>query len=196
MYLSRRPPPGARLSGWATYTFGVARREAYGRTFPFEYDRRHAATVVAGLRVKSWLDVAATARVASGFPRTPVRGLRVAAAADAADADADGNRAELVPERDPAGRPVYLIDLGGVGNLLTARLPTFARLDFRATAYPGGRQGRWELYLDVINVLDRENVGFVGPKLEYDPAAERPRLVETGTASIPFLPSFGVRFRF
>jgi hypothetical protein len=88
------------------------------------------------------------------------------------------------------------VDLGGVGNLLSARLPLFARLDLRATARPGGRGSRWELYLDVINVLDRENVGFVDPRLEFDPAAERPRVVEEGSASIPFLPSFGVRFRF
>ena len=196
VYVSRRPRPGARLSGWATYTFGVARREAYGRTYPFDYDRRHAATVVAAVRVREWLDVAATARVASGFPRTPVRGLRVAARPDAADRDGDGNRLELVPERDPDGRPVYTIDLGGVGDMLSARLPAFARLDLRATARPGGRRGRWELYLDVINALDRENVGYVEPYLEHEPTADRPRLLEKGTASIPFLPSFGVRFRF
>lgn len=46
------------------------------------------------------------------------------------------------------------------------------------------------------NVLDRENVGYVEPYLEYDPTADRPRLLEKETASIPFLPSFGVRFRF
>jgi hypothetical protein len=196
VYVSRRPRPETRLSGWATYTYGVARREAYDRTLPFEYDRRHAGSAVMAVRVRDWLDVAATARVASGFPRTPVRGLRVAPIADTTDLDGDGRRTEWVPERDPEGRLVYLVDLGGVGNLLSARLPLFARLDLRATARPGGRGSRWELYLDVINVLDRENVGFVDPRLEFDPGAERPRVVEEGSASIPFLPSFGVRFRF
>jgi hypothetical protein len=196
VYLSRRPRPATRVSGWLSYTYGVARREAYGRTLPFEYDRRHAGSAVVALRARDWLDVAATVRVASGFPRTPVRGLRVAAVEDAGDADGDGNRAELLPERDRDGALVYLVDVGGVDRLLSGRLPLFARVDLRATARPGGRAGRWELYLDVINVLDRENVGFYDPRLEYDPAADRPRLVEEGTASIPFLPSFGVRFRF
>src|SRR6185295_11250904 len=31
-----------RLSGWASYTFGVADITSYGRQYPFDYDRRHS----------------------------------------------------------------------------------------------------------------------------------------------------------
>jgi outer membrane receptor protein involved in Fe transport len=178
------------------YTLGKAERTSYGRSYPFEYDRRHALSLVANWRARRRLDVAVTARVASGFPRTPVIGLRVAERADAGDADGDGDRAELVPWLDAAGLPVYTLDLGGVSNLAAGRLPTFARVDLRATFYPGGREGRWTLYLDVINVLNRDNAAQLDPRLEHEPGAERPRLVEEPLGGIPILPSLGVRFRF
>ncbi len=188
VYVARRATSaGTRLVGWASYTFGVADREAYGRTFPFDYDRRHALSVVDSLRVKDWLELATTLRVASGFPRTPVVGIRVAAVPDAAD---------LVPQRDPAGRLVYTLDRGGVANLSSARLPAFARLDFRASFTPRGRRGRWLIYLDVLNVLNRRNAGNIETSLVYDPGADRPRPVDAYGGSIPRLPSVGVRFRF
>jgi hypothetical protein len=196
LFLTRRDAPARRLSGWLAYSLGKAERTSYGRSYPFEYDRRHALSLVANWRARRRLDVAVTARLASGFPRTPVAGLRVAERADTADRDADGNRTELVPWLDASGLPVYTIDLGGVSNLNSGRLPAFARVDLRATFFPGGRQGRWTLYLDVINVLNRDNAGQLDPQLVHDPGAEQPRLVEERLGGIPLLPSLGVRFRF
>ena len=96
-----------------------------------------------------------------------------------------------------AGKSViYTVDAGGVDNLNTARLPVFARVDVRTTFRPGGGSGRWELYVDVINVLNRKNAGAIRAQLEYDPTSDRPRLVETRGAAIPLLPSFGMRVRF
>jgi hypothetical protein len=190
-----RPGRGP-VSGWLSYTWAKAERTAYGRRYPFEYDRRHAASAVLSWRAKPWLELAATARVASGFPRTPVAGLRVAATEDASDVDGDGDRAELIPERDPAGLLVYTTDLGGVSNLNAARLPGFARLDLRFTFRPKGPSGRWSLYLDLLNATNRKNAGAIDPQLEHDPGADRPRIVQERTGSIPFLPSLGVHFRF
>jgi len=34
------------------------------------------------------------------------------------------------------------------------------------------------------------------PRLEYDPTADVPRLIYRRGASVPFLPTFGLRFRF
>jgi hypothetical protein len=190
LYAARRATSAdTRLTGWASYTYGVADREAYGRTYPFDYDRRHALSIVDRFRVKDWFEVATTLRVASGFPTTPVVGLRVAAVAD-------GSTLALVPRRDPAGRLVYTPDRGTVSNLNSARLPVFARLDVRATFAPHGRTGRWLFYLDAINVLNRKNAGSIDTTLAYDPTSDRPRPVEDRGGSIPFLPSFGVRFRF
>lgn len=197
LYLARAAS-GAEsgLSGWLAYTFGHAERDAYGRTYPFEYDRRHALSVVALWPATGWLDVSATARVASGFPRTPAVGVRVSGRPDAGDSDKDGDLSELVPERDSEGRLVYVVDLGGVENLNSARLPVFARLDLRLTFRPRWSGGRWQFYLDLINALDRENAGILDPRLEHDPDSGRPRIREERVASIPFLPSIGVRFRF
>ena len=77
--VQKRPTPGARLTGWASYTWGRAEREEYGRTLPFEYDRRHAASLVGSWRITPKWELGATVRAFSGFPRTPVLGLRVAA---------------------------------------------------------------------------------------------------------------------
>ncbi|MCM2255973.1 MAG: TonB-dependent receptor [Vicinamibacteria bacterium] len=196
VFLSRRAAADDKLSGWLAYGYGHAEREAWGRTLPLDYDRRHSLSLVANWRPSRTIDVGATFRVASGFPYTPVTGLRVDAMPDAADADRDGNVAELVPMRDTAGRPVWTTDLGGIDNLNTAQLPTFARLDLRLSWRPRGERGRWQFYLDVINVLNRDNAGELEPSLVYQPGADRPAVVLTNSQSIPLLPSFGVRFRF
>ena len=72
----------------------------------------------------------------------------------------------------------------------------FARVDLRATWRPRGAEGRWEVYAEVINLLNRKNAGTLAAELAYDPSAERPRLVEKPDESIPRLPTVGLRFRF
>ena len=54
----------------------------------------------------------------------------------------------------------------------------------------------WELYAEVINLLDRQNAGAFDPELVYDPASDRPKIVEQRDQAIPRLPTLGVRFRF
>ena len=188
--VQKRPTPGARLTGWASYTWGRTSRDEYGRSVPFDYDRPHAASLVASWRFSPKWEFAATARAFSGFPRTPVLGLRVGA-----QETADGR---LVPALDAEGRYVYETDSGDVANLNSARLPAFFRLDLRLSWKPRGEAGRWLFYLDVINATNRDNVGQLDPRLAYDPASplDQPRLLLEPTAAIPFLPSVGVRFRF
>ncbi|MGD9903828.1 MAG: TonB-dependent receptor [Vicinamibacterales bacterium] len=197
VFLSRpTAPPDARLRGWVSYTWGRAERDAYGRRYAFEYDRRHALSAVTAFQFTPRWELAATTRVASGFPRTAPLGVRVAGVEDGADRDGDGIIDEIVPDRDAAGRLVYAVDFGDVGNLNGARLPVFARVDLRATWRPRGAAGRWELYAEVINVLDRQNAGAYDPRLTYDPESDRPRIVEERDQAIPRLPTLGVRFRF
>ncbi|MGE0361632.1 MAG: TonB-dependent receptor [Vicinamibacterales bacterium] len=197
VFLSRPTAPAdAKLRGWVSYTWGRAERDAYGRRYAFEYDRRHAFTAVTSFQFTPRWELAATTRVASGFPRTAPLGVRVAGVEDAADRDGDGVTDEILPDRDGAGRLVYAVDFGGVANLNGARLPVFARVDLRATWRPRGAAGRWELYAEVINVLDRQNAGAFDPRLAYDPASDRPAVVEERDQAIPRLPTLGVRFRF
>lgn len=197
LFVSRTSAPAsARLRGWASYTWGRAERESYGRTYAFEYDRRHALSVVASYRLSDRWELATTTRVASGFPRTAPLGVRVVGAADVLDRDGDGNATELVPKTDAAGNYYYGVAFGGVQNLNNARLPLFARLDTRATWRPRGAAGRWELYVEVINLLNRKNAGSLSPELEYNAGADRPMIVEKRDQGIPRLPTLGVRVRF
>jgi outer membrane receptor protein involved in Fe transport len=149
---------------------------------------------VGQLRLSRRFDLAVTGRFTSGFPSTPPVGLKISSVPDEQDVDGDGNRTELIPERDKAGRLVYALDLGSIANMNTARQPAYARVDARLTYKP--RSGRLSVYLDVINVFNRKNVGMMEHQLEYDPNSDRPRIVEQGKGSIPFLPSLGVHYRF
>ncbi|MFN7978240.1 MAG: TonB-dependent receptor plug domain-containing protein [Vicinamibacterales bacterium] len=194
VFLNR--PGGGRLTGWTSYTWGKADREAYGRSFPFEYDRRHAFTVVASYALTSRWEVAATSRLASGFPRTVPLGVRVAGREDLLDLDRDGNTDEILPARDANGLLEYVVNYGGIANLNGARLPYFARTDARVTWRPRGAAGRWEIYAEVINLLNRKNAGALTAELAYASGADRPAIVEKRDQSIPRLPTVGVRFRF
>lgn len=88
------------------------------------------------------------------------------------------------------------MDLGDTENLNSGRLPFYARLDLRATWRPGGDAGRFELYLEAINLLNRENAVRIESELRYDPNSEFPSVVELPSEGFPFLPSFGIRYRF
>ena len=56
--------------------------------------------------------------------------------------------------------------------------------------------GRWSWYIEVINLLNRDNPVEFQTELAHDPGALTPRIVENPTAGFPILPSFGVRIRF
>ncbi len=180
--------PAARLTGWVSYGWGRAERESYGRRYAFEYDRPHAFSAVGRYRLTSRWDAAATVRLASGFPRTPPLGLRVAAAED--------DRGRLVPATDSAGDLLYTIDYGGVGNLNADRLPHYARVDFRVSYQRGGADRGWSLYVEVINLLGRDNAIELEPRLRHDPGADRPGLSEAPSEGFPRIPTFGLRYRF
>ncbi len=172
-----------------------ADREAYGRTYPFAYEQRHALSLVGSLRLRQRLELSLTGRFATGFPRTAPVGLRVAATPDVSDGDADGNRDELIPERDAQGLLVYSVDYGTLDNLSKARSSLYARLDSRLTWTPSFGRGRLRLYLDVINVLARNN-GEPTIELAYQPGADRPAITEKPPEGFPFFPSFGIHYRF
>lgn len=186
-YLERLDP-AARLGGWLSYAWGRAERETYGERYPFEYDRPHAGNAVARFRVSDRFAVAGTFRLASGFPYTPAVGIRVAAAPD--------ERGLLVPSIDETGAPVYQADLGGVENLHRARLPHYSRLDLRLTYRHGGPAGRWSVYAEVINALNRENAIAMAHAVTADPDTGVPTLEEVPTSGFPRVPTIGIRFRF
>ena len=195
VFLEKRAQSSSdRLAGWVSYTWGHATIDAYGRSYPFDYDRRHAFSLVTSWRASNRIRLAATFRAASGFPDTWPAGVRVGAT------EVPGESANaptiFVPQVEPAtGLYVWTIDYGGVERLNTSRLPTFARLDIRAT-YQHRPTSRWQIYLEVINALDRDNAGQLTPELRYDPNSDRPAILLSPDGGLPRLPTFGVRVRF
>ncbi len=186
-YLERLDP-SARVSGWVSYAWGRAHRESWGFRYPFEYDREHAASVVGQVRLTRRFSLGGTFRIASGFPYTPALGVRVSP-------DLDPARG-FVPETDDTGGYVYQVDLGGLENLYSGRLPGYSRLDLRLTFRPGGDSGRWSFYGEVINALDRTNAIAMDFSLEPNPGGLEPSVVETPSQGFPRVPTIGVRFRF
>jgi hypothetical protein len=196
-FVANRPKTSLRkISGWASYTIGRATKEAYGRELPFEYDRRHSVSLVGLWTASPKWDISFTLRASSGFPRTKAIGVRVVPEEDERDRDRDRNVTELVPQLDGVGLPVYTADFGSVSNLLVARYPTFARLDLRVNWHPRGERSRWLFYLEFINATSRKNVGQYEARLRPDRGGTQPSIEEIPAASIPFLPTFGIRFRF
>jgi Carboxypeptidase regulatory-like domain/TonB dependent receptor-like, beta-barrel/TonB-dependent Receptor Plug Domain len=197
LYLARPARSSTdRVNGWLSYSWGRAETTAYGRTYASDYDRPHALSLVANYRVSRLIELGTTVRVQFGFPYSRPVGVRVAAVADTGDSDGDGNMTELIPQRDALGLPVWAADFGDASNLNSGRLPVFARVDLRMTFRPRWQNNRWQLYVEVINLLNRDNAGSLNPELAYDPASDRPRVTTTPDGSLPRLPSFGVRFRF
>ncbi len=174
----------APLTGWLSYAWGRATRESYGRRYAFEYDRRHAFNAVGRYRLTRRWDVATTFRVASGFPHTAPLGVRVSAVED--------DRGRLVPGTDSVGNLIYTVDYGGLDNLNAARLPHYARVDVRGTY----RRGRWSFYVEVLNLLGRDNAVVLEPRLRHNPDAALPQVFETASQGFPRIPTFGLRARF
>lgn len=191
VFLERRPRTASdQVSGWASYTWGKATLDAYGVKRPFDYDRRHSFSLVSTLRLSQRIDLGSTLRVASGFPATLPVGLRVASTS------APDGSGRLIPQLDSEGRTVWTVDFGDVSNLSRTRLPVYARLDLRVTFKPRNPAGRWQVYVEVLNALNRKNFINLQPELEFDPSSDRPTIHYSSDSGLPLLPSFGMRFRF
>ena len=194
----RASSPDTRLTGCASYTLARSERTAYGRTFPFDYDRRHSASVAGSVRLTPSLEVSASWRVASGLPYTPIE-PDVYFERDDRDVDQDGVRDEFRPVRWDDGSFVRTAEaLPSLAAVNARRLPFYSRLDFRASHVRGEGARQWEFYVDVINVLNRRNTTFID--LEHAPgsatSAAEQAFVEKRLRSLPFIPSFGIRLRF
>ena len=149
--------------------------------------------MVSTLRFIPRIDLSATLRVASGFPYTVPVGVRVAPVQK--EGAAEGAPGNLVPRSDASGLLMWTADYGDVNNLNGGRLPPYARLDLRLT-YIRSAASRWQLYVEAINALRRDNAGSLTPTLEYDPTGDRPRVTLKRDGGLPFFPSFGFRIRF
>jgi hypothetical protein len=127
---------------------------------------------------------------------TSIAPVRAAETEDADDYDGDGNVTELIPQRDKQGLLVWGADYGDISNLESARPPVYARVDFRATFKPRWMNDRWQIFVEVMNLLNRKNASASDTNLEYDPNSDRPRIITKAEDGLPLLPSVGLRVRF
>lgn len=142
--LLRKEKQGGRFFGWIAYTALKSERRDPGseRFRPFDFDQTHVFTALGSVDLGKGFEVGLRARLASGFPRTPVTGAYY---------DARRNRFEPT-----------------LGSYNADRIPLFFQLDARAAKR--FRIGRTELevYLDVQNVTNRENPEEIAYSPTYD----------------------------
>jgi CarboxypepD_reg-like domain/TonB-dependent Receptor Plug Domain len=120
-----------KLSGWVSYSYGVARYRdaATNLSFYGDYDQRHTLNVYATYRLRPSLNVSAKFRYGSNFPI--VGFLKY-----------DGGRLVLSDQRNQV------------------RMPVYSRLDVRANKAFNFDQWKLTLYAEVLNVLARRNIRY------------------------------------
>jgi hypothetical protein len=200
MLLTKRPSD-SRFSGWVSYTLSKSDRTTYGITYPYDYDRRHAATAVGEFRVSPRVTTSIAVQAASSFPVTLPNGTRIASMTRTfcfvtAGGGCAGAQQIQVPVIDTAGNLVYEVDYGPMTRINSSRLPMTSRVDFRATWHPRDAKGHWTFYIDVINVLDHENQLAVFSDLVYNPTGPRPNVENNYGGGFPIIPSLGLKYRF
>ncbi|MDB4874599.1 MAG: TonB-dependent receptor plug [Gemmatimonadetes bacterium] len=164
------------FSGWVSYTYAVATRQANGvRYFP-GHDRRHDVNVVASWRLKKYL-LGMRFGYATGTPYTDIVGQIVRRFYDPG-LNAYGTRG--------SGNQVEFI--GGDRN--GARLPTTQRLDLDVTRTFRVRGMAVAPYLSVVNAYDAKNVFLYIFDYSKSPPTRQ------AISQFPLLPSAGVTIHF
>ena len=152
------------LSGWLAYAWGTHTETvaATGETFPGDYDQRHTLNAYGIYRWSGRTSLSARARLGSNFP--------------------------LPGYYDYADGDIY--QLGTARN--TERLPRYSRVDVRADRTFTRKTRRLTLFVEVVNALNRTNVGLAGPSINV-----RTRVVSGLVEDLfPLLPSAGLLIEF
>jgi hypothetical protein len=167
-FVRKRAPHG--FNGSAMYALSSSKHRIDGVWVPRARDQRHAfATDVSWASQNGWRFSAAW-QWHSGWPRTPVN-LRV---------DTLGNNLRVAREW---------------GTYNTARLPSYHRMDIRASRQFNTRRGRVLLFLDVYNLYGRENARSLSYYVEN--IVNGKVITAHGIDGLlPRIPSFGVQWEF
>lgn len=171
LLLSPRRP---RVNWWIGYTWSNVEDRANGVDVLRSIDQPHAVTALASWRPGPKWGLTWVWTYHTGWPTTPLSAeLRV---------DSEGNES---------------IDYD-VGRFYTERIDDYARLDFRVSRTSKAGTGELTLFLDVRNLIDRENprgVAIMDP--DYLPRPDGSVEVVFPTEYwFPILPSFGVSYAF
>jgi hypothetical protein len=101
----------------------------------------------------------------------------------------------LLPVSIGPGRFAVEVAPGGVAELNSARMPMVSRLDLRLGYRPRGDSGRWEVYVEGLNVLTHNNPWFIDADVVNDGSGV-PRVEEEPVGGLPRVVTFGLRVRF
>jgi TonB family protein len=153
-----------RFFGWLAYTLSRSeRRPQPGDDWQlFGFDQTHILTLIGVVKLPKGWQVGARFRLVSGNPNTPVVGAVYDAAGD------------------------FYQPLSGATN--SERIPAFHQLDLRVDKKWTWKRVALTLYIDVLNVYNRQNTEFW--IYSYDFSGRRP------VASLPIIPSVGTRIEF
>ncbi len=154
--------------GWIAYT--LSRSETRRSGVQNDYgltgvDQTHVLTVIGSYRFDNGWEFGGRYRYVTGNPTTPLK----AGAPDHYQADANGYSSTT-------------------GDFRSARLPAFNQLDLRVDRYFVFQKWTLDLYLDVQNVLNTQNI-----ETTIDDYRHRERVYVSG---IPILPVLGVKASF
>jgi hypothetical protein len=147
--------------GWLSYTFSRAHQRNHpGNDFVATgFDQPHVLNAVASWKPGKGWELGARFQLASGRPDTPIIG-----------ATYDADEGDYTPIRGP---------------LRSIRSPLFAQLDVRAEHDWLFETWSLGLYLDIINVTNRENTEAVQYDYRYRESSP--------VTSFPILPTLGVK---
>jgi hypothetical protein len=168
--------PATGVSGWVSYSYGLASRSTDGLRWAPGHDRRHDLDVVATWRMSKY-KVGARFGFATGTPYTPIIGSIA--------------RRQYDPALDHWGTgdpKIFLESLGGARN--SARFPPTHRLDLDVSREYVVRGATVAPYLSVVNAYNAKNVFVYLYKYGNVPPTRR------AISQFPVLPSAGVRVAF
>ena len=157
---------GSRFGWWLNYTWAVTEDEIAGESFPRSFDQTHAANFDLDYRINDRWTLNLAWRYHTGWPTTPL---------------------SLAQEADEDGGTVFV---PVAGRRFSARLPSYHRLDLRASRPWKVGPGTLVFFVDVQNVYNRGNVAGFDFDIDQDAGTLTPNAEEWAG----ILPSVGISF--
>jgi outer membrane receptor protein involved in Fe transport len=154
-----RGSAGARFDWWLAYAWARAEDRLGGARVPRALDQRHTLTLDLDLRLPAQWNLNLAWRYHSGWPTTPVAALDLP---DPEGPDDPDDPEDLTAA--PAAPPAVAV----FGPLYSDRLPTYHRLDLRASRGWRVGRGRLTFFLDAQNLYDRRNLAGFDLVLDED----------------------------
>lgn len=162
---------GGRFDWWLAYSYSRAEDRLAGETVKRSLDQPHSVSLDLNYRLPRQWNLNLAWRYHTGWPTTPVEARLVTDPED--------------PEEEPELAAVF-------GPLNSERLPSYHRLDLRASRRWDLRSGGLTFFVDVQNVYNRRNLAGFDVHLD-----EEAGVVELEEENWPgFFPSVGITWEF